>query len=67
MKTVKVKLKVCRTSVHFSQNAGDMVNVSPAEAGRMVEAGQAVIETAALKTGTREIKKVRKVRKVRKV
>lgn len=38
---MKVKLLVSRAGVGFSQNAGDIVEVSDGEASRMIEAGQA--------------------------
>lgn len=43
---VKVKLLIARTG---GQNAGDVVDVTPAEAERMVEAGQAEIVRATKK------------------
>ncbi len=38
----EVKLLTARAGVGFSQNVGDVVEVSAAEAKRMIEAGQAV-------------------------
>lgn len=38
---MKIKLLVSRAGVDFSQNAGDEIEVSPAEGARMIEAGQA--------------------------
>lgn len=39
---MKVKLLQSRAGVDFSQNAGDIVEVSASEAERMIAAGQAV-------------------------
>lgn len=38
---MKIKLLVSRAGVDFAQSAGDEVEVSDAEARRMIEAGQA--------------------------
>lgn len=38
---MKVKLLTSRAGVNFSQNAGDVIDVSDDEAKRMIEAGQA--------------------------
>ena len=38
---MKVKLLTSRAGVDFSQNAGDVIDVSEAEGKRMIEAGQA--------------------------
>lgn len=50
---MKVKLLVSRSGADFTQNAGDVVDVSEAEAQRMFKAGQAepvkAVETAAKK------------------
>lgn len=39
---MKIKLLVPRVGADFSQNRGDEITVSDAEAIRMIEAGQAV-------------------------
>ena len=40
---VDVKLLVCRSGIDGAFNVGDTITVSPAEAQRMVDAGQAVL------------------------
>jgi len=59
---MKVKLLVCRSGPDFTQNAGDVVAVSEAEALRMIKAGQAepvkAVETAAKKA--EPVKRVKK-------
>ena len=39
---MKVKLSVARTGDYFANSAGDVIEVSPREARRMVDAGQCV-------------------------
>ena len=44
---MKVKLLVSRTGADGAQNRGDEIDVSPAEAKRMVDAGQCeIVRTA---------------------
>jgi F0F1-type ATP synthase membrane subunit b/b' len=40
---MKVRLLVARAGADFSQNRGDVIEVSAAEGERMIEAGQAEI------------------------
>jgi len=53
---MKIKLLTSRSGIDFSQNMGDEIDVSDAEAVRMIESGQAVAvrsagkETAAKKS-----------------
>ena len=39
---MRITLLCSRAGVGFAQNAGDVIDVSDAEAGRMIEAGQAL-------------------------
>lgn len=53
----KVKLMVARVGTGFTQNRGDVIEVSGAEAERMVAAGQAeLIREAKRETATRKPK-----------
>lgn len=55
---MKVKLLISRAGIKFSQSAGDIVEVSEAEAERLIRAGKAEPvtskETATRKTPTRK-------------
>lgn len=55
---MKVKLLVSRAGVDSAHSPGDVIDVSDAEALRMVEAGQAIlIETRKAETTTRRTPK----------
>ncbi len=69
---MKVKLQVSRAGIGFSQNAGDVVSVDAAEAGRLIAAGQAVavdgVESAAVDLASeRAVKSTPKPRRRRAV
>ena len=53
---MKIKLLTSRAGVGFSQNVGDEIEVSDAEARRMIEAGQA----APVRTGKAPERAVKK-------
>jgi hypothetical protein len=62
---MKVKLLTSRAGVGESQNAGDEIEVSAAEGGRMIEAGQAtLVRSIPIKQNTSKKFKTEKANKV---